>query len=103
MHVDENRQIFIKILSTQANTSYYFTFTNNRFVFIYFCAGNSTRASYCLYMVTDFSTEDNNCLKTILDGNQLDDGFKIEKVSYESGTLTVTTSLYGGTLKIVSF
>lgn len=54
-------------------------------------------------MITDFSQEDTNCLKTILDGNQSDIGFKIEKVSYEGGKLTVTTSNYGGTLKIVSF
>lgn len=99
----QNKDMFSKTLSTQANTVYSFNVTNNRFVFVYFCAGNSTRASYCLYMITDFSTEDNNCLKTILDGNQSDDGFKIKEVSYEGGKLTITTSTYGGTLKIVSF
>lgn len=99
----ETGKMYRKILSPQANTAYSFDVTNNSFVFIYFCAGNSTRASYYLYMITDFSQEDTNCLKTILDGNQSDIGFKIEKVSYEGGKLIVTTSNYGGTLKIVSF
>lgn len=98
-----NGNMFSKKLSTQSNAVYNFNVTNNRFVFVYFCAGNSTRASYCLYMITDFSTEDNNCLKIILDGNQSDDGFKIKEVSYEGGKLTVTTSTYAGTLKVVSF
>lgn len=98
-----NSDMFSKTISTQVNTSYDFILTNNRFVFVYFCAGNSTRASYCLYMITNFSTKDNNCLKIILDGNQSDDGFKIKEVSYGNGKLTVTTSIYGGTLKIVSF
>lgn len=95
--------MFSKTIAPRENTSYDFILANNRFVFVYFCAGNSTRASYYLYMITSFNAEDNNCLKTILDGNQSDDGFKIKEVSYGNGKLTVTTSIYGGTLKIVSF
>ena len=100
-----NSNLFSKsIISVSQHTSYSFEIPKHRFVFIYFCADGTYLVSYYLYAIPNYSKKDDEKnLAKILDGNQSLDGYKIEAVKYSEGVLTVTTSNYGGKLRVIAF
>lgn len=101
----QNSNLFSKtIIPASQYTTYSFEIPKHRFVFIYFCADGSYLTSYYLYAIPTYSKKDDekNLMK-ILDGNQSLDGYKIKAVKYSEGVLTVTTSSFGGKLRVIAF
>lgn len=72
-----------------------------KLVYIYFCAGGSDKVSFYLCATSD-SNSVTPGLRILIDKNQSEEGYRIENITYD-GVLRITTSSYGGSLRILVF
>lgn len=87
----------IQKIKTQQNQICTFNVKEHDFLIVTFSADNASKSSCYICTINNKGS-----LLIVIDKNQVDDGYKIESISCDKFVLTIKTSVFGGSLKVIT-